>query len=114
MSRLSIADVVLGPYPGQFGGAMTPSAGLCVTVVKGSFFTYSDKEDEYWSGYYTSRPFMKRLGRELESLLHAAEMLHTYRVAVSDQKAAHENHGEQGLQRARFAVALFQHHDAIT
>ena len=45
------------------------------TVLKGSFFTYADKEDEYWSGYYTSRPFMKRLGREVESTLQAAEML---------------------------------------
>lgn len=81
-------------------------------VVKGSFFTYADKEDEYWSGYYTSRPFVKRLGREVEAILHAAEMMHEYRV--SSQAAAGVNSGEESLQQARLALSIFQHHDAIT
>ena len=81
-----------------------------VPVLKGSFFTYADKEDEYWSGYYTSRPFVKRLGRELESMLHAAEMLHEYRV--TQDKGA--DTGEDSLQHARLALSIFQHHDAIT
>jgi alpha-mannosidase II len=82
-------------------------------VVKGSFFTYADKEDEYWSGYYTSRPFVKRLGREVEAVLHAAEMIHEYRVSSQAAAAANDN-GEESLQRARLDLSIFQHHDAIT
>ncbi|XP_064192799.1 alpha-mannosidase 2x isoform X3 [Anguilla rostrata] len=85
-------------------------------VLSGDFFAYADREDHYWSGYYTSRPFYKNLDRVLESHLRGAEIL--YSLAV-----AHARHaGMEGrypvsdyalLTDARREVGLFQHHDAI-
>lgn len=86
-------------------------------VLSGDFFAYADREDHYWSGYYTSRPFYKNLDRILESHLRGAEIL--YSLAV-----AHARHaGVEGrypvsdyslLTDARRNIGLFQHHDAIT
>ena len=43
-------------------GSPTPS-------LVGDFFTYSDRSDQYWSGYFTSRPILKSLTRKLQSNL---------------------------------------------
>lgn len=85
-------------------------------VLSGDFFAYADREDHYWSGYFTSRPFYKNLDRVLESHLRGAEIL--YSLAVSHARHA----GLEGryptsdyslLTDARRNVGLFQHHDAI-
>lgn len=76
--------------------------------LSGDFFTYADRDDHYWSGYFTSRPFHKRLDRILMHYLRSAEMLHAWSVWESDSGLEHL------LQTARRALSLFQHHDGIT
>ncbi|EDW81559.1 uncharacterized protein Dwil_GK10956 [Drosophila willistoni] len=78
--------------------------------LSGDFFTYADKTDNYWSGYFTSRPYHKRMDRVLMHYVRSAEMLHSWHhwdeiaSGVFDQK----------LQQARRDLSLFQHHDGIT
>jgi Glycosyl hydrolases family 38 N-terminal domain/N-acetylglucosaminyltransferase II (MGAT2)/Alpha mannosidase middle domain/Glycosyl hydrolases family 38 C-terminal domain len=68
-------------------------------VLKGSFFTYCDVNEDYWSGYFTSRVFDKALDRQLERVLYAASMMGANKTDLRDP---------------RRALSLFQHHDGVT
>ena len=38
-------------------------------TLTGDFFPYTDEREEYWTGYFTTRPFDKLAGRELEHFI---------------------------------------------
>jgi len=69
-----------------------------VPKLQGSFFPYSDREKDYWTGYFNSRIFYKGYDRLLESLIAAVET----RCPAAD------------IHLQKRALGLFQHHDGIT
>lgn len=97
-----------------------------IPTLKGDFFVYSDIFSEgkpaYWSGYYTTRPYLKILTRQLEHQLRTAEILFTLvsnylkqlddRKLISSEKKLEKSY--ENLITARRNLGLFQHHDAIT
>ncbi|CAI6006847.1 unnamed protein product [Closterium sp. NIES-64] len=97
--------------------------------LSGDFFTYADRDHDYWSGYFSSRPFWKAVDRALEANMRAADMLYALcwadwagRGERSAARAARITSAElpfplnfaERLVLARRNLALFQHHDGIT
>ena len=76
------------------------------------FFTYCDEGTDYWSGYFTTRPYLKKLIRVTNSNLRAANILYSisYPNFQSDDKVRIEN----DLIEAQETLGLLQHHDAVT
>eukprot|EP00092_Neocalanus_flemingeri_P041867 GFUD01045601.1.p1 GENE.GFUD01045601.1~~GFUD01045601.1.p1 ORF type:complete len:1094 (+),score=331.94 GFUD01045601.1:211-3492(+) len=92
-------------------------------TLTGDFFVYSDIFSEgrpaYWSGYFSTRPFLKQLSRHLASQLRSTEILYTIAVGLARKVKSglplgimHSSYDQ--LVEARRHLGLFQHHDAIT
>ncbi|XGW19828.1 hypothetical protein V3C99_003566 [Haemonchus contortus] len=77
--------------------------------LKGDFFPYRLHDVGSWSGYYSTRPFYKSQERRLHWLLRAADLL-SAQVEAGEQML----NTTVMLDKARRALLLFQHHDAIT
>lgn len=76
--------------------------------LSGDFFTYADRDDHYWSGYFTSRPYYKRMDRILMNFLRTAEMMYAWHHWDISSEF------EKKLEVARRALSIFQHHDGVS
>lgn len=83
-------------------------------TLSGDFFTYADRDDHYWSGYFTSRPHYKRMDRQLMHSLRSAEQALAHVLATSSTPPKFIDDLRAKLTDARRQLAIFQHHDGIT
>ncbi|KAI3646508.1 hypothetical protein MP228_009436 [Amoeboaphelidium protococcarum] len=81
---------------------------LTYTRYKGDFFPYADNELSYWSGYFTSKPALKRSVQEAELRYKPAQILQLQGLLRGrDLK-------KKALLQFRQSIAEVQHHDGIT
>lgn len=92
--------------------AAIAETGENLPTLSGDFFTYADRDDHYWSGYFTSRPFYKQLDRVLQHYLRSAEI--AFSLANIEEEGMVEAKIFEKLVTARRALSLFQHHDGVT
>ncbi|XP_027074528.2 alpha-mannosidase 2 [Coffea arabica] len=84
--------------------------------LSGDFFTYADRQQDYWSGYYVSRPFFKAVDRVLEQTLRSAEIMMAFLLGYCQRAQCEKlpTGFSYKLTAARRNLALFQHHDGVT
>ena len=92
--------------------------------LQGDFMPYADiyvnSEPNYWTGYYTSRPYYKSLSRELQFWLRSTEIIYSFsKNYVRSHLKSHLlnkilEKDYSLISNARQNLALFQHHDGIT
>ncbi|KAL3526248.1 hypothetical protein ACH5RR_010904 [Cinchona calisaya] len=71
----------------------------------GDFFPYADRENAYWTGYFTSRPALKGYVRMMSGYILAARQLEFFK--------GRSNSGPNTDTLAD-ALAIAQHHDAVS
>ncbi|XP_042497118.1 alpha-mannosidase 2-like [Macadamia integrifolia] len=98
--------------PGEVGSGLVPG----FPSLSGDFFTYADRQQDYWSGYYVSRPFFKSVDRVLEQTLRASEMMIALLLGYCQRSQCEKfpTSFSYKLTAARRNLALFQHHDGVT
>ncbi|KAF2897557.1 hypothetical protein ILUMI_08617, partial [Ignelater luminosus] len=70
------------------------------------FFPYASKEQSYWTGFYTSRPALKRFERIGNNFLQVCKQLYVL--------ARLNNTYRTNLATLQEAMGVLQHHDAVS
>ena len=112
---VDIKFATLSEYFEAVHSSMKNDDSLSFPVYNGDFFTYSDRENEYWSGYFTTRPYVKSLSRQTESIIKSTESLYAISKIYNSNKLRYDwQKGYNLLNDARKTLSLYQHHDGIT
>ncbi|XP_072458359.1 lysosomal alpha-mannosidase-like isoform X2 [Notamacropus eugenii] len=85
-------------------------ANLTWTVKQDDFFPYADGPHQFWTGYFTSRPALKRYERLSHKFLQVCNQLE----ALAGPEASQGPYGQGRSIYLRKAMAVTQHHDAVS
>ncbi|KAH3804225.1 hypothetical protein DPMN_132507 [Dreissena polymorpha] len=55
-------------------GETTRNAASTFPVLSGDFFPYTERNQEFWTGYFTTRPLLKKFSRDIETLIRGADI----------------------------------------
>nr|XP_051693843.1 lysosomal alpha-mannosidase isoform X6 [Oryctolagus cuniculus] len=85
-------------------------ANLTWSLKEDDFFPYADVPHQFWTGYFSSRPALKRYERVSYNFLQVCKQLE----ALASPAANVGPYGSGDSALLEEAMALLQHHDAIT
>ena len=75
---------------------------------------YPLRTDCFWTGYFTSRPYLKGYIRKASTIYYSISKYHSMNRLINDNEYINDNITISNLNELRNVVALNQHHDAIT
>ena len=77
-------------------------------------FPYAHTSNDYWTGYFSSRPAAKKQVKDASSLFSAEMKLFSERVITENVKASDVSDVLLAKQSMLESLSIYQHHDAIT
>lgn len=86
-------------------------------IRRDDMFPLSDKRHQYWTGYFTSRPALKRQVRAASGLLNAArqiEVLSNSKKAHASTERAPPKVGESWTDAFEGSIGVATHHDGMS
>ena len=88
-------------------------------ILSGDFFPYSDWNNDYWTGFYTTRPCQKYFAHEIERIIRIADVFLVFLYSrFGNQKSSEYNTLKVKLalrlRGSRRILNAFLHHDGIT
>ena len=85
-------------------------------LIQRDFLPYGPTLINWWNGYYSSRPLLKRACRQLDELQRAAEVAYTWARTVAYGSLPKSRWDElyDQIESVRHVQGIMQHHDAIT
>ena len=104
---------VLMSTPSQYIAALKKE-NIVFSSFYNDMFPYSDEKDEFWSGFYSSRPSSKKMVKDGSAYLHAATK--AFALKAINQKTPDEVVDQliSAKHELLDSMGVFQHHDAIT
>lgn len=99
--------------PSQFIDAVNKEK-VVWPVFEDDFYPYYEKRYEFWTGYYTTRPGMKKQAKSYTQLFHAESRLFARRVINQDTSNSQIDTAMSAYWKSMDQLAVMQHHDAIT
>ncbi|EGC39652.1 hypothetical protein DICPUDRAFT_96508 [Dictyostelium purpureum] len=88
------------------------SENIKLNVFNKDFFPYATSEKEYWTGYYTTRPTLKRQIRDVGNLIRISDSM--FSILNIKNNITVSNSLYQDLNENRNVLSDAQHHDTIT
>ncbi|XP_058146251.1 lysosomal alpha-mannosidase [Dasypus novemcinctus] len=85
-------------------------ANLAWSVKEDDFFPYADEAHAFWTGYFSSRPALKRYERRSYNFLQVCSQLE----ALAGPAANEGPYGSGDSAPLGEAMAVLQHHDAVS
>jgi hypothetical protein len=73
-------------------------------------FPYADNPEDYWTGYFTSRPGAKKQVRDGQALLHQTQ---AYFAKKALKNSSYMNEIKNVSETLLDAMGVYQHHDAV-
>jgi hypothetical protein len=80
----------------------------------GDAMPYADGENDYWSGYFSSRPGAKKTVKDASALYNAQSKLFAKRVIKADVTDDKVKEVLNAKKKMIEPLSVFLHHDAIT